>query len=554
MNPHRLLIIFVLLLGLPISESFAQSYKEPPGTRIVEIGEAEPFCPKAEPEWRNRTTIDGIEIQQSLVCDPDSPYEVAAFVKGTNNIGMGTLMETLLSPDAVIKSNDRDGDGDPDEIHIRLEVVELNGYSPDIAEPVPSYFIAPGVQPGFWAFAPKTRGMSSKTFIDIEANRLLRLPSPVIRVEQGDTIKVTLENSHYFPHTIHFHGVDHPFVKANGEGNDGVPQTSEPLVLPGEARTYEMTPRQPGTMAYHCHVQPQVHILMGLVGMFVVEENRENNWVQTLNVGAGQVRHPSAAIREDYQREYDLQYMDIDKELHNIIQTSNDPRVLARAIHRGYNITDRNADYFMLNGRSFPYTLRESLIVVAPDEHTKIRMLNSGGQAIAVHTHGHKVKITHYDGVEHEPRSQITRDVVSLAPLQRLDLDLNTENDGLHSYGEGIWLFHDHFEHGVTTNGMNPGGGVSQIVYESFLGPDGMPKMQGVNNKPYWTKEYYQRKLPVWIASEEPSIIGALDGDEESMAGIFSTQSIISLAILVLFGVGVMLLSSRANRRDDAGD
>ena len=34
--------------------------------------------------------------------------------------------------------------------------------SPEIAEPVPGYAIAPGVRPGFWVFAPKTRGMATK--------------------------------------------------------------------------------------------------------------------------------------------------------------------------------------------------------------------------------------------------------------------------------------------------------------------------------------------------------------------------------------------------------
>ncbi|MGH8603240.1 MAG: multicopper oxidase domain-containing protein, partial [Gammaproteobacteria bacterium] len=187
MKSLRYLIGFGLILGCGLPASvFGQAYREPAATRTVEIGEPEPFCPKPQTEWREPQVIEGVKIQGSPVCSPDNPYEVAAFVKGTNNIGMSTLMETLLSSDALIMENDRDGDGDPDEIHLRLEVVELNGYSPDVPEPVPTYSIAPGIQPGFWVFAPKTRGMSTETFLDLTANRLLRLPSPVIRVEQGD--------------------------------------------------------------------------------------------------------------------------------------------------------------------------------------------------------------------------------------------------------------------------------------------------------------------------------------------------------------------------------
>ena len=141
---------------------------------------------------------------------------VAAFVKGTNNVGHMTLMDAKLSPDAVVKGRDLDGDGDPDEIHIRLEVFELNGGSPDLNEPVVQYSIAPGIKPGLWVFAPKSLGMSTENFESLVAQPGLRLPSPAIRVEQGDHVKVTLENTHYMPHTIHFHGVDHPFLTADG--------------------------------------------------------------------------------------------------------------------------------------------------------------------------------------------------------------------------------------------------------------------------------------------------------------------------------------------------
>lgn len=424
---------------------------------------------------------------------------------------MGTLMDTYLAADAVIKKNDRDGDGDPDLIIIKLEVAELNGHSPDFNGVVPTFDIAPGIQPGMWVFAPKSRGMATKSFVGLEANPLLRAPSPVIRVEQDDIVWIQLENTHYFPHTIHLHGVDHPFVDSSGEGNDGVPQTSEQLVMPGEMRTYEIKPRQPGTFVYHCHVQTHVHLAMGLVGMFVVEENRPNNWVQTFNVGAGQVRHPSKAVLEQYNSEYDLHYHAIDKQLHDIIQNYNDPRIIAKKMNREYDMTDSTEDYYTLNGRSFPYTIRESLIVTEPDKNIKIRLFNSSGEILALHTHGHKATITHYDGIEHNPAAQITRDIYDLAPAQRNDLKISTVDDGLHSYGEGIWIFHDHREKGITTDGMNPGGNVSAIVYKSFLNEEGIPKLQGVSVAPYFTKDFFARQLPVWQDADAWNSLGEVD-------------------------------------------
>jgi len=287
-------VFLALLLPLGVAADV------PPSSSVKEEQpRREPFCPETRPvAWRDAQKVDGIAIQEERVCLPDNPYDIAAFVKGTNNISMPTLMKTRLATDAVIKRNDRDGDGDPDEIVIKLEVAELNGASPSTAEPVHTFEVAPGIRPGFWVFAPKSRGMATRDPHTTEANPLLRPPSPVIRVEQGDTVKIVLENTHYFPHTIHLHGVDHPFVDAKGEGNDGVPQTSEDFVLPGGKRVYEIQPRQPGTMIYHCHVQTHTHLAMGLIGMFVVEENRPDNWVQTFNVGGAKVRHPSKAVRE----------------------------------------------------------------------------------------------------------------------------------------------------------------------------------------------------------------------------------------------------------------
>ncbi len=549
----------VSIMALVFSSVSAAAYTPPPSSIKVDRGEAEAFCPEGTPvKWRDAQTVDGIEIQEERVCNPDNPYDIATFVKGTNNVSMPTLMKTRLAADSVIKKNDRDGDGDPDEIIIKLEVAEINGASPDTTDPVHTFDVAPGIRPAFWVFAPKTRGMATKDEHSTEANPLLRTPSPVIRVEQGDTVKIVLENTHYFPHTIHLHGVDHPFVDGKGEGNDGVPQTSEDFVLPGGQRVYDITPRQPGTMIYHCHVQTHTHLAMGLIGMFVVEENRRNNWVQTFNIGAGKVRHPSKAVKSKFDQEYDLHYQAVDKELHSIVQSANDPRLIARRMNREYDLTDASEDYFLLNGRAFPYTLRESLIVVEPNQDVKIRMLNAQGELLAVHTHGHKATITHYDGIEHNPSAQITRDIFDLAPAQRVDLKLNTTNDGLHNYGPGIWVFHDHVERGITSDGMNPGGNISAIVYKSFLDPNDVPRIQGIDISQYFTKAFYQRQLPVWQGIDEWNSLGdpgyvESEGAEGAQAAAKTTikpskSPVKNLIIGMLLGLLAYILFTNSKR------
>jgi manganese oxidase len=497
---HKKLITLAWGISMLFMHPSSQAVTDLPPTAKVETGPTEKVCSEFNPpEWRNEQVIDGVTIQESRLCDPDNPADIAAFVKGTNGISMDTLMQTQLAADAITVSDDMDSDGDPDKIIIKLEVVELNGHSPDFVGQTTTFDIAPGIQPTFWVYAPKTRDMSTKSLYELEANPLLRLPSPVIRVEQDDVVWIVLENTHYLPHSIHLHGTDHPYMDHGGNGNDGVGQTSNMDTMPGQSKTYVIKPRQPGTMYYHCHVQPHVHIPMGLQGILVVEENRPNNWVQTLNVGAGQVRHPSVAVLEKYAREYDLHYESADKELHEVVaRSANDPRLIAKHMNMEYDITDATDDYFMLNGRSFPFTLRESLIHMEENQKVKLRILNGHTDSFAMHIHGHKPTITHYDGVDNGPSSYITRDVHGMVPAQRIDLELSGVDDGLHSFGQGIWMFHDHVEKSFTTDGRGEGGDISLVVYKGYVDDKGIPAAHGMDLTPYFSKDLWKGKYPIW--------------------------------------------------------
>jgi len=526
-HPHEMRLVLTRWFG-------AADYRPLPASKPATPLQVEEKCPPDPSGWRDAQTVDGVTIRAAKTCAADNPYRVAAAVRGTNNVSSDTLMRSGLTPDAVVKGRDLDGDGDPDEIDLRLEVVELNGASPVERGNVTRYPIAPGIEPGLWVFAPKLVGMAVKNLESNEARYALRLPSPAIRVEQGDTVHITLENTHYMPHTLHLHGADHSFVDVTGEGNDGVPIISEMPVMPGNARTYELTPRHAGTMFYHCHVQPHVHVQMGLQGLFIIEENRPDNWLQTLNVGAGQVRSPSRAVAEAFTQEYDLHYLDLDKQLGERIQRSNDPRLVTRSMHRDYNVTNATADYFTLNGRSFPYTFRESLVVADEGETVRLRVVNGGTKGIALHTHGHKFTVIDRDGVPLPDAMRSPQDVVWLATSQRVDLALSLVNDGLRSNGPGIWLFHDHQNAGVTTDGIGPGGNVSAIVYGEYLDESGWPKTRGVSLDPYFTAEYYRREVPVWD-SYAPGVFADPGSDWRLLARLLIMASCTGVLGAMLF-------------------
>jgi len=527
------LLVMIITLWFPIIEQHARETPPVSVFNYADNANIEKPCTDENPQWREAQEIEGVKIAASPMCEPDNPYTIAATVKGTNNVSMMTLMQSNLAQDAVVMGKDLDGDGDPDEIHIKLEVVELNGFSPDGDYLMNTYNIAPGLQPSLWVFAPKMQGMAVKNFNSRVAHSLLRAPSPVIRVEQGDKIFITLENTHYLPHTIHLHGVDHPFLTADGHDNDGM---EEHAIFPGKQHTYEIQPRHAGTMLYHCHVQTAQHFMMGLNGMIIVEENALNNWVQTFNIGAGQVRHPAVNVQKNYDQEYDLHYQSIDKQLAQIPQKFNDPRLISQKMGRDYNITISSENYFLLNGHSYPYTFRDAMIIAGENERIKLHLANLQKSPIAVHFHGHKATVVAYDGVDTPQGLQLTRDVFDISPAQRLDLSLKTQNDGLNSYGSGLWMFHDHTPTGTTTDGMEPGGNITLLAYKSFLDAQGMPKMHDELFNDVFNKEYYAKQRPLWATGDWANFFG------DAGKVLPSYSEVIAFCLIIGLLMGLLIL------------
>jgi FtsP/CotA-like multicopper oxidase with cupredoxin domain len=416
----------------------------------------------------------------------DRPVAARAFVgSAAERAGYEAEMAPIpgADTDAVELGPDLDGDGDADEIHIHLEVIETQEE------------VYPGEYVTFWVFAPLGSATGSPA----------RVPSPTIRVEEGDVVYVTLHNTHYLPHTIHFHGL------SVDNAMDGVPDLTQLPVAPGTAFTYRFVARTPGTYWYHCHVQDDVHPLMGLAGMIIVEPNRPNNHFAHLIPGAGRIAPMAKGTAEQYQGEYSLVYMDIDDRLNRIPAAYGDPREIERRMHRDYDSTQRKPDIFLLNGRSYPFTLRDTPILVKPDATTKLRILNVGGRTLALHTHGHHPTLTDLDGYPVPKAAQITRDTFSVAPAQRIDLALRTGSDGYYASGPGVWMLHDHTPEAASNKGINPGGDHTMIVYDGFMGADGLPLHAAGHTMHdlHFDPAYYQGKRPVF----DPNIFHTTEQD-----------------------------------------
>lgn len=89
------------------------------------------------------------------------------------------------------------------------------------------------------------------------------VPGPFVRVRQGDTVTVNMENA---IESTHIHSVD--FHAVTGPGG-GVAVTQ---AAPGQTKSFTFTALQPGLYVYHC-ATPMVaqHITNGMYGMILVE-------------------------------------------------------------------------------------------------------------------------------------------------------------------------------------------------------------------------------------------------------------------------------------------
>lgn len=112
------------------------------------------------------------------------------------------------------------------------------------------------------------------------------VPGPVIRASEGDTVRITLKNSHRAKHIkcpkrkgkkrnrclrrkhrhmAMWHSVD--FHAANV-----APNLAFRNIGPGESFTYEFVATTPGVYMYHCGTGPMLeHIGMGMHGMIVID-------------------------------------------------------------------------------------------------------------------------------------------------------------------------------------------------------------------------------------------------------------------------------------------
>ncbi len=141
-------------------------------------------------------------------------------------------------------------------------------------------------------------------------------PSPEIELNEGDNFFLTLSNPGmvvrpdlFDPHTIHYHG----FPNASGVF-DGVPEMS--LSINQESSiTYFYNNEEPGTFAWHCHVEATEHMQMGMLGALSVKPRQNRDWDEALPTQNAPVHIHTAGDQYVYNDEDGDTHYDVEKTL-----------------------------------------------------------------------------------------------------------------------------------------------------------------------------------------------------------------------------------------------
>lgn len=214
-----------------------------------------------------------------------------------------------------------------------------------------------------------------------------QVPGPMIRVTEGDRVRVVLKNELPESTSIHPHGL----LVANPK--DGVPGITQKAVKPGETYTYEFTVRNSGSHMYHSHHNAAKQITKGLLGAFIVD--------------------PKDAAQDVA---YDVEALIV--------------------------LNDQLGG-FTLNGKSFPATAPISAKV---GQKLRIRYFNQGLVAHPMHLHGLTQTVIARDG--YMQPAPWNCDTVNVAPGERWDVIVSCDEPGVWAYHCHV-LNHAESPHGM---------------------------------------------------------------------------------------------------------
>ena len=219
------------------------------------------------------------------------------------------------------------------------------------------------------------------------------IPGPTIQVNEGDRVRLVVENRLPEPYSMHWHGLEIP------NDMDGMPGISQDLIKPGETFTYEFTLKQNGTFFYHSHMAMQE--MMGLIGLFII--------------------HPRRAHTPRVDRDFGIVLQGW-----ALLPNNTIPNSLAMEFN-----------WLTLNGKAGPAT---TPMLCKVGERVRIRLVNLGMDHHPIHLHGHQFYVTGTEGGRIRTTAVIPENTVLVGVAQARDIEFVADNPG-------DWHFHCHLPH-----------------------------------------------------------------------------------------------------------
>ena len=234
------------------------------------------------------------------------------------------------------------------------------------------------------------------------------VPGPMIRVTEGDQVRIVVKNDLPDPTTIHWHGVEVP------NAMDGVPGVTQDPIQPGESFTYEFLAKPAGTFMYHSHFEGDVQVSAGLYAPFIIDPKTPE-------------ANPPA----------------VDVPLMLSEWLMRDEQTFATMPMSGME-----PNFFTINGKAFPATEE---ITVKKGDRVRLRFMGIGQFIHPMHLHGFPFEIVATDGHPVPEGARLVKDTVSVAPGERYDIEFVAAETGQ-------WMLHCHILHHTTNDNVEPGG------------------------------------------------------------------------------------------------
>jgi len=218
-------------------------------------------------------------------------------------------------------------------------------------------------------------------------------PGPTIQVNQGDRVRIIVENHLPEPTSMHWHGFDIP------NEMDGVPGLTQDAIAPGGRYVYEFTLHQEGTYFYHSHMAMQE--MMGMIGGFIM--------------------HP----KEPYDPPVDKDFLIVLQE-YAILPNNSTP-----------NSMNMEFNWLTFNGKAGPAS---TPLIVRLGDRVRLRFINLGMDHHPIHLHGNQFVITGTEGGRQPKTMWGPNNTVIVGVAQARDLEFDARNPG-------NWMIHCHLPH-----------------------------------------------------------------------------------------------------------